>query len=320
MLEIVFSESVEGCFRYAQHCGEGPFKGVVGVFIAPEDGQRPSEEEFEQARKKAEAKAREKWERSVPLGGDAGDVLCFAGGYSVGDISGDGLSQARVDSVSELFSIFPEALPDMLRIIDDSIKNFQTLTERVTQGETLRIWYSDQPDEMCGLCWFLAQVLERMKTLPPMQTVKLPNLVRRGDVLVSYQGWGQVEPGELHSFLRLSEDVIPAFATAASIRWRELQKQNSPLRAVVNGALRGVSEDFYDHEIEAELSKMGDEFHEAHLIGNVLGRQLGIGDAWVALRVEKMIRDGRLAPLTRPEPGEIIYRRMLKKVPERLRT
>lgn len=314
MLEIVFNESAAGCLKYAQHCGIGPYHGAVSVFLKSKDGQRPSEQEIKQAQKKVEAEARAKWERAVPLGGSVRDVFCFAGDYSVGDISGDGLSQARLDSISKLFSIFPEELPDMLSVIDNSIRNFEVLTERIAQGEMPRIWYSEQPEEMCGLCWFLTQLKSRVKTLPPMQAIKLPNLVRKGDVMVRYLGWGGVAPEEFHGFLSLSEEVTPAFATAAQMRWRELQERNTPLRAVVNGTLRSVLENFYDYEIEAELAKMDDEFHEAELIGNILGRsQLGVGDAWIALRIEKMIQDGRLAPLTRPKPGDIIYRRMLKK-------
>ncbi len=59
---------------------------------------------------------------------------------------------------------------------------------------------------------------------------------------------------------------------------------------------------------------MDNEFHEAIVIGNILSKyQLGIGDAWIALRIEKMIENGILIPLTQPKPGDMIYRRMLRK-------
>jgi len=319
MLEIVFSESAAGCFKVAQHYGDGPYhSSVLGVFSAAKDSRRSTKWEIRQAKKKAEAEERAKWERAVPLGGNAGDVYCFASDYSVGDISGDGLSQARADSITRLFSFFPELLPDRLCAIADSRENLEAVAVRAAQGETSRIWYSDQPHEMCGLCWFITQLKSRMGTLPPMQAVRLPNLVRKDDVMINYMGWGGVGPEELHNFWPLSEEVIPAFAAAAQMKWRELQERGGSLRAVINGELRSVPESFYDYEIEAALAKMGNEFHEAELIGNILGRsQLGIGDMWIALRIEKMIQDGRLVPLTQPKPGDIIYRRMLKKAKQR---
>lgn len=65
----------------------------------------------------------------------------------------------------------------------------------------------------------------------------------------------------------------------------------------------------------AGKNNMQDEFPESHLIGNVIGRyQLGIGDAQIHQRVEKMISEGKLEPITQPEEGDIIYRRKLRKL------
>ena len=56
------------------------------------------------------------------------------------------------------------------------------------------------------------------------------------------------------------------------------------------------------------------EFSEAKLVGRVLGKhQLGVGDGWIALRIEKFIRDSLLTPVSIPAPDDPIYRRILKK-------
>ena len=53
---------------------------------------------------------------------------------------------------------------------------------------------------------------------------------------------------------------------------------------------------------------------EAYAIGTILGKyQLGIGDVWIALRIEQFIREGMFEVLTIPEPDRPIYRRMLRK-------
>ncbi|MFR4475130.1 MAG: DUF3658 domain-containing protein, partial [Blautia wexlerae] len=96
--------------------------------------------------------------------------------------------------------------------------------------------------------------------------------------------------------------------------WVELQQENATLRAVLNGKLVSAPECLYDTFILRELEKQENEFNEARLVGQVLGKyRLGIGDAWIALRIEQFIKDGLLIPITVPEPGTPIYHRILQK-------
>ena len=55
------------------------------------------------------------------------------------------------------------------------------------------------------------------------------------------------------------------------------------------------------------------EFHQGQLIGRVLGYQLGIGDAWVALRMEEMLRRGLLEAVTQAPPDRPAYHRILRR-------
>ena len=62
---------------------------------------------------------------------------------------------------------------------------------------------------------------------------------------------------------------------------------------MLNGRLVSVPETLYDGFITREIAAAADEFHEANLIGRILGKyELGIGDAWVAHRIECMIKAG----------------------------
>ena len=76
------------------------------------------------------------------------------------------------------------------------------------------------------------------------------------------------------------------------------------MRAVLNGKVRNVSEDIYDKYIWQEIDLVEEEFIQAEVIGKVLGRhQLGIGDAFVALRMEKLIESEILQVVPKTSRG-----------------
>ncbi len=314
MLEVVFSSSVEGTIKCAQHCGK-QIGGIVSVGIFCEDGEKkPSRKQQREAQRQAEQEMRRLREQAVPLGGTPQDVFCFPLGLSMGDISDDGFSQGRKESISRLTALFPSEQVYYLESIDKAAAAFSRLTERAEKGERIRIWYSDQPDEYCGMLWFLSELSHRISKLPPIELLKLPEMFQVGDVVQSSCGWGGVQPELFGSFLHLAQEVAPAFLRAATLEWRRLQEERMPLRVVVNGRVQSVPEDFYDSFLKRELDRMDEEFSEAALIGGILGRyQLGVGDLFLARRVEALIDAGRLIPVTTPKPGDLIYRRRLKK-------
>ena len=75
--------------------------------------------------------------------------------------------------------------------------------------------------------------------------------------------------------------------------WGELVLENASLRAVVNGTVLSVSEDFYDFIIWNRLTDK--PVKECRPIGDILGQvPIGIGDWWYAARIEHFIRQGRI--------------------------
>ena len=75
--------------------------------------------------------------------------------------------------------------------------------------------------------------------------------------------------------------------------WVNLKEEKSTLRAIVNGKVIGVPEDFYDHLIRKEIPD--GEFIMGLLIGEILGKHpLGVGDWWYAKRINKMIEEREL--------------------------
>ena len=80
-----------------------------------------------------------------------------------------------------------------------------------------------------------------------------------------------------------------------------MTEENSPLRAVINGRLIGVPEDFYDFIIKKELPR-DKMVHISFVIGTILGKyRLGVGDYWFAKRLNRMIENGEVQMVEKAE-------------------
>lgn len=318
MIEVVFSDSACGSLKMAQHYGEGKYsRGTVGVIISHSDGSKPTKAEIENAQREFEEKERRAWEKAVPLGGDSADVFSFNLAWSVGSIEDSDVGEERLAALERLFSTYPEdvGIQAAEGLYQSAIKNLDAIRNRAENGETLRIWYSNQPDEICGLFWLINLLKSWKQPSIKAVLVKLPEWEMEDATIIWHSGWGEIEPGKWHSYLGLQKAVPEALINAIASRWSELQKENAPLRAVINGRLQSVSENFYDDFILREIYLEGNEFREANLIGRILGKyQLGIGDGWLALRIEEMIRAEKLAVLSSEPENAPSYHRILSKM------
>lgn len=323
MIDIVFSDSACGSLKMAQHYGKGKYQeGCVGIIISHADGSKPTKEEVETARREAEEKARLAWESATPMGGKTSDIYGFNLMLSVGDISENQPGIKRKQTLEHLYSVYPndegcQAADEIVKRANEALK---TICERAAAGEAIRIWYSNQPDEMCGLYWFMGQFNQwnvhdgqvSIVKLPEWETDEKGNIVRK-------KSWSEVAPKEWQRYISLQKTVLPIFIQSCASRWQELQAESAPLRAVLNGQLVSISEKLYDDFILHEIAAEGEEFHEAMIIGRVLGKyQIGIGDSWVALRIEEMIHAGKFEAVNACEKDMPIYHRVLKKCTHRL--
>lgn len=316
MIEIVFSDSACGGLKVAQHYGEGKYQGgCIGVFRS--NGREPTKREIKAAQREAKEKARLTWDKAIPLGGNTADIYGFNLALSVGDISENQPGTKRKQTLEHLYSVYPkdegsQVAQEMLKRANENLK---MVRERVAEGESLRIWYSNQPDEMCGLYWFLWQMNHWEMKGGQVYLVKLPEweVDENGNILQRV-GWGEVAAWEWHRYIDLQKSVPPVFWHSCASHWMALQNENAPLRVMLNGQLVSASETIYDDFISREIAEEGEEFQEARIVGRVLGKyQLGIGDYWVALRIEEMIRAGKLEPVTDLAEDCPIYHRRLKK-------
>ena len=320
MIEIVFSDSACGSLKVAQHCGEGEYQsGGVGVIITHTDGTKPLPEEIEEAKREFEEKSRLAWESARPLGGNPSDVFGFNLTLSVGDITENEPGLLRQDVFEWLCSIYPDdvrqgAVSNLMQSSKDAL---YSVRNRAASGEDIRIWYSDNPDEMCGLYWLMEQLVRLDTPLGQIYLVKLPDLMfdSCSDNIEKKNAWGDVAPDEWHRYISLQRTAPTRYQQACASHWRTLQIENAPLRAVLNGQLVSVPETLYDEFVTREIDAEDEEFHEAMIIGRVLGKyNFGIGDSWVALRIEDMIHAGTLEAVTDADKDMPIYHRKLKKI------
>ena len=130
---------------------------------------------------------------------------------------------------------------------------------------------------------------------------------RHGAVLFEL---GELSPGDWAAYLPLEREIPKSVRRAVAMEWSRLRAENAPLRAVINGRLHSVSEDFYDAFIRAHIPD--GTFRVAQLIVEVLGRcQLGVGDWWIAKRIQTMENLGELITVSK---GDCFYRNEMRRV------
>ena len=303
MLELCFSQSARGGLRCAQHCGGGGRK-VIGVIMGRDDGRPATRKEIRQAQKQTQQKREALDREAIPLGGTAADVLGLSLGLEMGDIR-EPLGEARRELLRRWYDGNDEAANQDWQETLESADRLRACGP----GDTIRIWADRTPHSACGLL-HAASLLKDTKAAVHVVFLPLWRETGDGKTLVSYLGWGEVEPELFGHFLSREEPLPPLILRAMASRWRELQQENAPLRAVVNGQVRSVREDFYDEMIRRHIPEGQTKI--ANIIGDVLGREKpGIGDVWLAERIRWMLSTGELR-MVREDP-ERFYRSVVER-------
>ena len=243
------------------------------------------------------------------IGGHPGQVSCLGFMLDIGDIKEPVDGRYRRDLIRAMYGQEQwgkqEEDADELKAAGDLYTaELERLAEYIGQGEPVRIWYSDSPYSRCGF-YFLCGWLKPRQA--DVRVVKLPEYVQRANVIRRYRNWGEIGPEEFAGFLsgerRLSHEEQRLYAN----EWSLLVEDNSPLRAVINGEMTGVPEDFYDFLIWKRLT--GKPVKQVRLIGDILGYDpLGVGDWWYAGRIQHHILQGRIKVV---EDSEKLYARTI---------
>lgn len=296
MIEVMFGESEGGAMKMAKNYNVNSSCAVGWIG----EGKKPSKKELD------------KMFEGKPVGGNSGEVICLPFMLDIGNIQIPIEDEYRKELILDMYSngrIDKESLRKELegvwvRYLDE----IERLKAYIASGEQLRIWYSNAPYSLCGF-YYTCHLLQNIKC--DLSAIKLPeykyDAVNR--TITSFTSWGEMEAGKFYQFLPLECPVSDDEKRYFGSKWEDLKEDNSPLRAVLNGNLTGVSEDYYDFMIRKELPD--EEFVLARLIGNILGKySIGIGDWWYAKRINWMIERGEIKVM---EEKEHTYSQILKK-------
>lgn len=241
--------------------------------------------------------------------GTAEEVICLGFMMDVGNIREPADSLYRKELIYSMYAQNQweqdkEVEEDLKKLGDAYAKELLRLKKFLDNGEAVRIWYSDAPYSRCGF-YHLCRILKEYDN--EIRVVRLPEYVIRENSITFYRNWGEAAAEEFAGFLpyqkNLSKEEVHMYAGL----WGDLVEDNSPLRAVINGRVLGVPEDFYDFQIWKELTNQ--PIKEARLIGNILGHsQISVGDWWYAKRIDYYIRQGKIRVV---EDSEYRYARMI---------
>lgn len=238
-------------------------------------------------------------------------VYCVPLGLSMGDISTDVCGAERRAFLQSMIRINDA---DFAYVAEEQLsgarKSMEQILRGADKGEPIRLWYSHIPDEMCGFY----HILSILPTGADIRAVRLPEYTEEGNTLSTHSGWGDVFPDEFADFLKYEEKLSENAHRMYRFRWKQLVQENAPLRAVVNGSVISAGEDLYDFYILLELNAREEVFHEAYLIGDILGKyQLGISDWFIHHRIQYFESQGLLEAVDKAPDSEPGYRRHLRK-------
>ena len=274
MIELAFGDSAAGALKMAKSMKQGArMAGAVGVIGGMEKDRREIP----------------RYWTGVDMEGGPRDVAALTLALDIGDIN-TGL-YARRKVLDDLFGDFP-GVPDALW------KTNQHALKRIEEAggsqEPIRMWISESnPGELCGLL-YICHMLADAQT--PLSAVYIPGRIEKDSGMVWYRGTGEIPAEELGAFVEYEAPISGLQRGAYAAIWGDLVRENTPLRAVVNGRIIGVPEYFYDFALRANMPR--GECRVAQIIGKTLNQVPGVGDRWLFLRIREMIRSGELVEVS----------------------
>lgn len=239
-------------------------------------------------------------------------ILVFELALDIGPIDGDVFGPQRRQVLEKLCAAGGAPTDEAEKLVEYAKAYWQFLEKRADQETPIRIWVSEQPNEACGLVWLLSK-LDEIDYTGEITVIPMPawEYNEHGEV-ERKNGWGETE--EWGSYVAHRQTVNKTFRGGCVEKWKELQQENAPLRGMLNGRLTGLDITAYDYAIEQAIARQPEQFKQAEVIADVLKQYLGIGDGFIALRMDEMIRAGKLAVVSEAPEGEPVYRRVLRKV------
>lgn len=207
-------------------------------------------------------------------------VACIGYALDIGDISENNLIFGRPKEFFRLeFLKYDDR--QLETIFREQTKDAELVLKTIKTGGDIRIWRSLEPHNICAFA-FLCDIMYGYNI--NVYCIDLPS---------EYPSWSLLETKRYSDMLSktylLNRDEIKEYRN----RWRELKKENAPLRAIVNGKITSVSEGFYDFVINKNFSSKECSIGEA--LGNIARvNNLRVSLNWLFARMKMMIEVGKI--------------------------
>ncbi len=206
-------------------------------------------------------------------------VICIGYAFDVGNIRAKDLIYERRKTLLELElnRYDDKQLYDILRKQKDDM---DILLKTIRTGGEIRIWRSSEPHNICAFL-FLCDIICDYNI--NAYCVDLPS---------NYSSWAFLQ-GRMYSCMQSNSYLLPHDEiTAYRNRWKTLQKENAPLRAIVDGEVTSVSEEFYDDIIKQNITC---ECSIGQVLRNITrSNNSSASYGWLALRIKTMIDAGKI--------------------------
>ena len=291
MIEIVFNTNARVALQVAQTFGRGSwlFKGKPSMMFYG----NPDEE----AMKELEAQKKAEWEAAEPIDGEAQDVFCFDILLSMGHIAGSVTGPERQAEVHELLGMYDaDGRMTDYNFIDAELSMHQA-SHRIGWGEDVRIWYSDNGDDYCGLLWFANQLCQRELPLENIYTVKIPEWAGTFDGKTIFSlGTTEADEKIFQKYAKLQQHISAEQVKLLAQKWQAMQEENAVLRQVVCGQPVSVPEDFYDGLIWQVIDSIDGDFSNDDVLVGLIKYGLR-ADCWIQHRLDVFTAEGKLRVL-----------------------
>lgn len=303
MIELCFSESTYGSLRAAPR--KLPPNAMVigeGVFISRAEGI--SDEEYERKCAEAAEEHRQRVAEAIPFETTTLDIFYFDFNLSMGDLtqpvelSGGPREKQYIDMrLAQEYEERSKMMLSLKKNWDKAIKSYEGFKERIKNNEDVRIWLDTTPNDICGFL-FAMELLSKVSS--KVSVIVLPKYEIQEGRVIEHSSWGEINPLDYYKYGKYEQELPKEMIDALAWKWCELKKENAPLRAVINGKVVSVEEDFYDPFIRQAFPS--EESTVIRMIGEIIANQpLFLSDSFIANRIKTMLAD-----------GELVYRQELK--------
>ncbi|MBQ6899847.1 MAG: DUF1835 domain-containing protein [Firmicutes bacterium] len=296
MIEITFNTNARGTIIAAQKFGRGSwlFKGKPSMMFYGTSGGQPDEAQQEEYLSELEAQKRAEWEAAEPIDGDAEDVFGFHLMLSMGHIAGDVTGPERQDEVHQMLGFYDADGRLTEYNFMDAALSLHQVSHRIGWGEEVRIWYSDNADDYCGLLWFTDQLCEMGLPIDNIYLVKMPEWAGRFDGKTIFSlGTMEADEKAFQQAAKLQQKTSPEQIRLLAQKWQSMKEENTIHRQVVCGQPISVPDDFYDGLIWQVINSFEGEFSNDDILVALIKYGLRM-DCWLQHRVDVFAAEGKL--------------------------